>query len=469
MEVNFNEANALSMELDQLIANYNERFFTESTIGGKRHWHTKMSRCGWCTGDYGTKCATDGCHRLQTEWHEHIYVYLRTSFYKKQDEKTERKQLEVVQRQLGSRVFSVIAIYGDHKLSVKKSTRRQEGLGYALAQIADDTHPFKRLYVRDVRRITRNLDDGQLYFALAQEFGVEIETTKGLYALSYEGKTKFIHAVRQAEYDNLKRSEGNRYSHTRSLLAGEWRGLPWAGYTGFGKNVRPDPKWENTLDFLFRQADHVSLKFLASWVTGNRLWVLHFGSEKEKPTKRSIREVINDPKYVGWRTRNKDEPGHLFKGNWTTVLTWERFVELQYLYPSNEQKALLEQSDFWLADKLICADCGKLMKQTGVHFYDGTTGGILVAENAYVCPAPWGASITACMPRKIYGAPHLHEQIEGILALMAGKRNRSVNLVDEWRALEPQNRRSFLANKKVLAHNLKVKDGVLLPPSWALR
>lgn len=430
------------------------KWFSESGEGGKHHWHTSSSRCGWCSGEYRVPCVR-GCYHSRDEGHEHVYVYLRTSSRKQFRQRTERRQLARVEKLLGKRSSSVLGIWGDHALSVNTPVW-QDGLEALLCRVADDPHAQKRLVVADVRRLTRNLEQGRRYLQRANELHIDFETTYRHYDNTKAGRKAFLDAVRAAVYDNFKRSQGNKRSHNQTALAKGWRSTPWLGYERRDGALTPMDTWNTLFKQLEATALHFGFENILADLQSSPAWLTRLKTTSMKQRRKMLRTVFNDPRYAGWKRltgtnhpKQRDGFETVVEGGWESVFGWDFWVHLQMLYPTNLQLALIPKDAAYLQGKLRCGRCGRLMKVTGLHLLDYNEGEILCGVTAYICPPRRNRAtngVSSCLARVIAPSNDVHAQLDPIFQELARQRNKPRDLAEQWLSATDDDRPAFIAS-----------------------
>ena len=431
-----------------------------------------MSRCTVCSGERNLSCIV-GCPFALNELHEHIYIYLRTSGTKSRKARAERRQLARIEKKLGPRAGMVRGVFGDHALSVKNPVW-QQGLEALFAAVSADPHTNKRIVTQDVRRVTRNRQQGAEYYLRAESQNAAFETLRGVYSLNRSGKKRWNDAVYQAWKDNQKRAAGNKRSHARSAQKGEWRSIAWPGYIIVDGTPQIDGESRRDMELLYESAlDGFSIRFIASTISQQMKWLLGHRSHREATREKAVLNILQDVKNAGKRRPTDRSPCAVYQGNWEPFISLRQFEQILLMYPTDEQKKHQQAEEFPLDGWLICGHCQRTLKPSSVYFYDPETGEVLCDRKVYICPprrmqrSPSSKFDTRkiCSPRRQYEADDLHAQIEPLLAQMAGRRGRPRDLVAQWQNAQPHARADLI--KLAFKQRRPVVDGRIVPPVWA--
>ena len=438
--------------------------FTASTNGGRLHWHTSSTYCGWCNGDYRERCI-EKCFFDRGEPHQHVYTYLRTSDPKQA--RNGRRQLARLEKHLAGKNGSAIGVWGDHALSVKVPTW-QGGLETLFATAAQDPYGDKRVVAVDVRRFTRNIPQGREYAQRAKALGLTFETTRRHYRDTKRGWQDFGKAVYAGFLDNQKRSAGTKRSHEKTMLLPGWRGRMWPGYQRRDGVIQPNPSWFNTFSYIQGLAPYATIENVLEDIWLSPAWLGEVMRKSASERLRVLRSIYNDPRYVGWKRVTGNQAKRLVgyevivSGGWQAVFPWDFWVQLQLLFPSKKQRSLIKSEEAYLDGKLRCGECGRLMRPTGLRLADLNSGEELANLLAYACPPRhrnFSRNHPYCITRTVVYAEEVHQQLANVFHQLATARGRTPTLGEDWQTTPEEKRRAFITTH--LKQAVVWSDGVL--------
>lgn len=280
-----------------------------------------------------TKNQNEALQDHQEQWGEIFekvgYVFANCGVFYKKDGYRETKE----------------GLYVDEGISAKEYKKHRK----AFLQMIEDAKKgkFKQIFVEDVTRFARSVEDGMKVIKDFREYGVNVHFRKeGLDSI--EPANDMIFGVLFSVAENEIRTDSNRFKWKQERLAkvGKWSAPAPYGYNVKKAILSINDKEIHKADYIFYLYTEklLGMRSIANYLNNVKKWRTRKGQLWKAS---EIRYILNNPIYKGDIVNHKTESVDITRG------TTRKVPEKDYIVVHNEKLRIIDDKTWRKKDRIL--------------------------------------------------------------------------------------------------------------------